>query len=270
MKKFTIYIFIMLFASTAAFAQSGTEETTENQSLTLSTEALPITKAAADSAYINEQYDTAIAIYEELLSKKGTAAEVYYNLGNAYFRVDNIAKAIINYERALLIKPNNSDYQANLAIAQAKIVDKYEAPNELFFITWGKWIVNIMQSNQWAVTSIIFFLTLLTGLGLLLIGKSGLMKRIGLIVSCVFVFLTPVTTYCAYYQKAKFQNRNAAIVVEPSIEVRSTPSESGTALFVIHQGKRVVIKDNTMSSWKEIKLENGEVGWLPTDAIEII
>ena len=80
----------------------------------------------------------------------------------------------------------------------------------------------------------------------------------------------PIFNYCSLYQKKKITNQDTAIVMEPSVTVRSTPSESGTSLFVIHEGKKVKITDNSMSSWKEIELENGEVGWLPTEAIEII
>ncbi len=271
MKKYTIYILMVLFCSMPVFAADDVTEAAVD-----AVDQLPrieadatITKAMADSAYIRNEYATAIQMYEALL-QQGTAAEVYYNLGNAYFKADNIAKAIVNYERALLLEPNNGDFKANLTIARAKIVDKYEAPTELFLVSWGKWIVNTMTSNQWAVLSMIIFVLFLGSLGTLILYKRGHIKRIALIVTVVMLVLTPITVFCASYQKTQYFTREAAIVIEPSVVVRSTPSESGTSLFVLHEGKRVEIKDNSMSSWKEIRLENGEVGWLPIEAIEVI
>lgn len=274
MKKFTIYILLILLCSTTAgIAANNAEHSDANDDKIEQTPAneavLPLTKAQADSAFIKQNYTEAIAIYEKLL-KQGVASEIYYNLGNAYFRTDNIAKAILNYERALLYAPNNGDYRANLAIARAKIVDKYEPTSELFFITWGKWITNLMTSNQWAVCTMLLFIIALMGIGLLLLSKIGKIKRIGLITACITLVLTLVSGYCAYIQKSVYINRDAAIVIEPSIEVKSTPSESGTTLFVLHEGKRVTIKDDSMSSWKEIELENGKVGWLPIGALEKI
>lgn len=265
MKRFTTYILIMLLCSAGLMAADNVAETDGN----VTEVNVPITKALGDSAYINHEYAEAINIYEELL-KGGTSADIYYNLGNAYFRTDNIAKAIVNYERALLLKPNNADFKANLAIARAKIVDKFEPAAELFFVSWGKWLVNQLNSNQWAIFSMILFVGFLVSLGFLILSKVGHIKRIGLIVAAATIILVPVTSFCAYYQKASYLNRDAAIVIEPSVTVRSTPSESGTSLFVVHEGKRVEIKDNSMSSWKEIKLENGEVGWVPVETIEVI
>ena len=95
------------------------------------------TKAEADSAYINNDYVKAIEIYEALL-QEGEAAELYYNLGNSYYKQGDIAKAILNYERAALLNPNNSDIQANLEIARAKTIDKVVPIPEIFFVAWTK------------------------------------------------------------------------------------------------------------------------------------
>lgn len=271
MKKYTIYILMLLFCSMPSFAADNVEDAAIDavEQLTSSEAEVTITKAMADSAYIRTEYTAAIQMYEALLTQ-GTAAEVYYNLGNAYFKSKDIAKAIVNYERALLLEPNNADFKANLTIARAKIVDKYEAPTELFLVSWGKWIVNTMTSNQWAVLSMIIFILFLVSLATLILYKRGNIKRIALITTVAMLLLTPITVFCASYQKTNYFTRDAAIVIEPSVVVRSTPSESGTSLFVLHEGKRVEIKDNSMSSWKEIRLENGEVGWLPIEAIEVI
>ena len=272
MKKIGLILSFIMLITFNIFAESNKKEALTDSIQTLENKSFAereISKAAADSAYRAEEYATAISIYEELL-EKGVSAEVYYNLGNSYYKKDNIAKAILNYERAVLLSPNNRDYKANLEIASAKKVDKDEFTPELFFVSWGKSIVNWMTSDQWAVTTIALFILFLITLGIFFLSKRTAIKKGGFIIAVLALVSVPITNYCASYQKKKITLKDTAIVMEPSVTVRSTPSESGTTLFVIHEGKKVKITDNSMNSWKEIELENGEVGWLPTEAIEII
>ena len=122
-----------------------------------------VTKTEGDSAYIKEDYTAAIQIYEALL-KNGEAAEVYYNLGNSYYKIGEIAKAVLNYERALLLQPGNSDIRANLEVARAKTIDKVEAIPEVFFVSWIKSLINIMSVDAWATLGIISLILLIVGL----------------------------------------------------------------------------------------------------------
>ena len=118
------------------------------------------TKGMGDSAYIKGDYLTAIQVYESLL-QQGESAEIYYNLGNSYYKTDNIAHAILNYERALILQPDNADIRANLDIARSKTIDKVTPIPEVFFITWIHTLSNSMSSDKWAKTSIACFLLFL-------------------------------------------------------------------------------------------------------------
>ena len=100
-----------------------------------------VTKTEADKAYQEKKYQQAIKDYESLLHS-GVSASLYYNLGNAYYRTGNITKAILNYERAALLEPGNSDIRFNLQFACSKTIDRFSEPDEMFFITWYKAIVN--------------------------------------------------------------------------------------------------------------------------------
>lgn len=239
------------------------------QEATVAPEASNYTKIDADSAYVRENYAESIKIYEELL-KKGVSAEIYYNLGNSYYKSGNIAKAILNYERAVLFAPNNNDYKVNLEIASAKKIDKDEEVSDIFLNSWGRAIVNLMNSNQWAIFTIVFFLVFLVGLAGFILSKNSPIKRFSFVLAIGGLIVFPISNYCSGVQKDKILQQDAAIVMEPSVTVRSTPSETGTSLFVIHQGKKVKIKDNTMKAWVEIQLENGQVGWMKSSDLEII
>lgn len=228
-----------------------------------------VTKAQGDSAYMRNDYASAIQIYESLLTK-GEAAEIYYNLGNSYYKTDDIAKAILNYERALLLQPGNADVRANLEIARSKTIDKVVSVPDIFFVTWTKSLINCLSVDAWAKLGVAFFILLLVSFSLFFFSKQIVWKKSGFIAGIVFLIFVVLSNVFASEQKTELMNRNNAIILSPSVTVRSTPSESGTSLFVLHEGHKIEIKDNSMREWKEIRLEDGKVGWVPASAIEVI
>lgn len=277
MKK--ILFFILLLMSATCFGQDSlnidSKQTNEVDSIhagstTFSNNKLEdATKVEGDSAYIKEDYATAIQIYEALL-KNGEAAEVYYNLGNSYYKIGEIAKAVLNYERALLLQPGNGDVRANLEVARAKTIDKVEPIPEVFFVSWTKSLVNSMSVDAWARWGIISFILFIVALYFFIFSKQIKWKKLGFIAGILLLIITICANLFASEQKENLVNRDEAIVMNPSVTVRSTPSESGTSLFILHEGSKVSIKDNSMKEWKEIRLEDGKVGWVPASAIEVI
>ena len=228
-----------------------------------------VSKVAGDSAYVREDYATAVEIYEALL-REGEAAEVYYNLGNCYYKLDDIAHALLNYERALLLEPGNAEIRANLEIARAKTVDKENPIPEVFFVSWARSLVNALSIDAWAHTAIACFIVCLVGFALFFMSGRVQLKKVGFTAGVVLLVFTLVAHLAGVQQKRQLTDRRDAIVLTPSVTVRSTPSESGTSLFILHEGRKVEIKDDTMREWKEIKLEDGKVGWIPASCIEVI
>lgn len=250
----------MLTSSFSAFAQDEVVVTMNET----------ITKAQADSAYINNDFAGAIAIYEAILNAKGESADIYYNLGNSYYKMDNIAKAILNYEKALLLNPGDGDIRFNLELAQSKTVDKVIPMSEMFFATWTRSLINTLSEKGWSKMGIITFILTLLALGLYFFGKKIILKKIGFISAIVFFLVCVLANIFASVQKKEIMSHGNAIIMVPSITVKSTPNEGGTDLFILHEGRKVMIKDNTMKEWKEIQLEDGNAGWVPTNVIEII
>jgi len=228
------------------------------------------TKAQGDSAYIRNDFASAIQIYESLLNTKGEAAEIYYNLGNSYYKIGDMAKAILNYERALLLNPGDGDIRSNLEIARSKTVDKVDAVPQLFFVSWTNSLINCMGADAWAKCGIASFILFILGLYLFIFSKKVVLKKIGFIASITLLVIVVVSNIFASHQKDLLINRTNAIIMAPSVTIKSTPNESGTDLFIIHEGRKVSIKDNSMKEWKEIILEDGNVGWIKTADLEVI
>lgn len=274
-----IYLYLFALLPMMAFAQSA-EQVLSTDSLLVSTgegDAVATledavegaSKQAADSAYVAGDYHTAIRQYESLL-QGGVNAEVYYNLGNSYFKVDDIARAILNYERALLMSPGNGDIRANLEIARAKTVDKVVPQPELFFVNWYLSLRAVMSVDGWATVGILTFLIFLIGMGLYFFVTAIQLRKVGFYVAVVSVCLCLLSNLFAYQQKEIMQRHDKAIILVPSVTVRSTPSESGTGLFILHEGHKVSIKDDSMREWREIVIEDGKVGWVRLADIGII
>lgn len=273
MKKIFFIMLILLF-SEFVWGQEN-RDTVQSDTLSVIQDVIDLnnneaaTKGMGDSAYIKGDYLTAIQVYESLL-QQGESAEIYYNLGNSYYKSGDIAHAILNYERALLLQPENGDIRANLKIANAKTIDKITPIPEIFFITWIKSLINSLNIDTWAKLGIISFMLCLIGLGTFLYIKAIKWKKVGFIGGITLLIFAMICNIFAFQQKKNIMVRNNAIVLSPSITVRSTPSENGTSLFILHEGHKVEIKDGSMQEWKEIRLKDGKVGWLPASSIEII
>lgn len=267
-----VYVIVVsLVLTVAAWGQDSLQQAIPQDSISFSAakQVRNATKEEADSAYIQGDYAAAIQIYENLLLQ-GEAAEVYYNLGNAYYKADEVARAILNYERALLLQPGNGDIKANLEIARAKTIDKVVQVPDIFFIAWIKAAIHSLSLKAWAVLAISCFLLLLGGMLLFFISKRIVWKKAGFFTGIACAILTVVFNIFASYQRKELENRDKAIIVAPSVTVRSTPSERGTSLFILHEGHKVTIKDASMKEWNEIQLEDGKVGWVPVSSMEVI
>ena len=228
-----------------------------------------ITKAEADSAYVRGEYQQAIKDYEDLL-KQGASADLYYNLGNAYYRTENITRAVLNYERALLLSPGDRDIRFNLQIAQSKTIDKIVPESEMFFFTWYRSLVNLMSVDAWARTALVSLALVIVFLLVYLFSDRIWLRKIGFFGGISLFVLFVLSNVFAWQQKQNLLFRKGAIVTTPSVTVKSTPAQNGTDLFILHEGTKVTITDSSMKDWKEIRIADGKEGWIESKQVEEI
>ena len=226
-------------------------------------------KMQADDAYTRQQYQKSITLYRQLL-ERGSDADVYYNLGNAYYRTDSITRAIICYEHALLLRPGNSDIRYNLQMARERTIDKITPLNEMFFITWYRSLVNLFNADTWAI---IVQVSLALALLLLLLWRLSpivVWRKIGFFSALFFFVIALCSHLFAAEQNRRVRSHSGAVIVSTVVSVKSTPSQHGTELFLLHEGTKVDITDDSMKEWKAVRVADGKEGWLSTKSIERI
>ena len=228
------------------------------------------TLSDADSAYIQGDYLTAISIYESVIENQGVNATLYMNLGNCWLKRDEIAKAILYYERAYLLDPSDPDVRFNLELARTKTVDKVSPVNQLFIVVWFKKLLAVLDVNGWAVMTVILFALTMLLAGVFLFSKKSGIRKISFSFSAFFLLLSVLSFIFATTQMGNLKERDTAIIMSPSVTVKSTPTSAGTDLFIIHEGRKVKILDSSMKEWVEIRLEDGNTGWIPVNVMEII
>jgi tetratricopeptide (TPR) repeat protein len=214
-----------------------------------------------NDAYKKGLFDQAVKKYLRVVDTGYVSAELYFNLGNAYFKTNSIKEAILYYERAKLLNPGDKDIEYNLEMARSFTIDKIEAMPELFFISWIKWVRNLMSAEGWTKLNIItFILTLFLLLLYLLSGNLGL-KKIGFWVGVVVIIISAVSFTMAYRLKENQTAKNTAIIFTPSVTLKSSPADSGTNLFILHEGSKVEILDQ-VSDWRWVRIADGSRGWI--------
>lgn len=228
-----------------------------------------VTKQMADAEYAKGNYQTAIKYYNELL-KEGVSASLYYNLGNAYFRTQNITQAVIAYERAYKMQPGDKDIRFNLQFARSKTIDKITPESEMFFVTWYHSLVNFTSSDTWAKMSIAMFLLSLVLVIVYLFGSQMWMIKGGFYGSVVCFIVFIATAFLSWQQKCVSQNHDGAVIVASSVTVKKTPSGSSANEMILHEGTRVDITDRSMKGWLGVRLTDGREGWLLKNQVEEI
>jgi len=225
-------------------------------------------KDSAASWYQQAQYFDAIDAWESILETEGASAELYYNLGNAYFKLEATGKSILFYEKAALLAPEDDDIQHNLDIAHDQIVDRVEAIPDLFFVVWLNGLNRWISGTTWGIISIILFLSVL-GLSLWRLFRLKIRGNKLLNYTVIsLLFFSGITLLLALRADKMTKLNNQAIIMEDAL-VKSAPAETETNLFEIHEGLKVEIRDS-VNRFYEIRLSDGKVGWIKAAKLEKI
>lgn len=224
---------------------------------------------SANTAYSKNKFDAAIKHYDQIIANGYESPEVYYNLGNAHYKSSRIALAILNYERAKKLSPADEDINYNLKMANAKLVDKIESLPQLFITDWWNSFILSLSERNWSIIFIAFIWIGFAGLLIYFLTKNRSTKQLGFII-CVAAFAFSLFfLFVARKSNQISMSRNEAIILTSSVSIKGSPSEQGTNLFILHEGTKVHL-EQTNGDWLEVKIPNGNRGWIKSADLVII
>ncbi len=250
--KLRLFLFITLILTGSLFSQD-----------------VKVLLQQGNEAFQNKNYTEAVKKYEQVLEIGFESPGLYYNLGNSYFRINEIGRAVLNYERALKLEPTDEDAQYNLRIAKARTVDKIQDVPKLFFVEWWINIVTALSVSEWAKVALFIYLILLITIGIFFLIRRRNVQKISFF-SGSAVFMILVVSLIFLFARLNYDaSTDYGVLLKSAESAKISPDENSGDVFVIHEGMKFEIED-TLSDWTKIKLPDGKVGWLPKDSFEII
>ncbi|MGC1391124.1 MAG: SH3 domain-containing protein [Bacteroidales bacterium] len=247
-----ILLFVSLFINTAA--SQGSNKDKYYQGVTFFTAG---------------SYKEALQVWTDIYNTGYRSANLDYSMGNAYFKLNNIPLAILFYERAYLLKPTDEDINYNLQVARTLIVDRFQEIPELFFIKWYNFVSLSLKTNTWAKISIVSFIIFLLLLSLYIYSQRHRYKVIGFWLAIAFIILSLTSFAFTARNKSLVYDSHKAIISSPVVSGKSSPDKSGNDIFVLHEGTKVTVEDE-VGEWTEIRLSDGNKGWIPLNSNIII
>ncbi len=223
----------------------------------------------AATAYINEDFDAAISIYNTIAEQGLLSEKLYFNMGNTYYKQGDIAKAILYYQRARKLSPTDDDVLYNLKVAQAQTKDRIEQIPEFFLKSWNHSLESLLGCTGWTVLSLIAIALLFTAVIVFLLSSDVRARKVGFAVAIISFALAIISTLYASSQRNYMLDDSGAVVMSRTLSVKSSPDKSATDLFVLHEGTTLKIKQR-MGDWCNITIADGKEGWVESKRIEVI
>lgn len=219
--------------------------------------------------YNEGKFQEAIDAYETILASKEHSAALYYNLGNAHYKLNHIAPSIYYYEKALLLNPGDKDVLNNISFARNMAIDVIEPLPPTGLSKLIERSIGRLSYHSWAILSIIGVF-LFTGLFLTYYFLyEQRFKRIAFISSFLFLGLSIFTVSMAFHEYNTIKNNRPAIVFSEEVNVNAEPNNRSETVFTLHEGTKVQV-DKSYNDWKKIRLADGKIGWLPGSEIKEI
>lgn len=216
--------------------------------------------------YQDKEFRAALDKYQEVLDQGYESTALYYNIGNAYFKSNQVAKAILYYERALQLSPYDDDVKQNLKIAKEGTIDRFETVPQPLVRTAYLTILTALTPGSWGIVGVTCVLLFLAGTFMYLFTS---IRRPGFVVGVAALLLGALSISLAFGHQTYLQNNRPAVITATSSYVKSGPSDKAEDVFILHEGTSAVVTED-YEGWKKIKLPDGKVGWIESgDLVEV-
>jgi tetratricopeptide (TPR) repeat protein len=225
--------------------------------------------SSANKAYTDGLFTNALELYKQVLKDGYESPELYYNIGNVYYKMNDFTSAILYYERAKKLDPGNEDIEYNLKVANSRIADKIEPIPEMFYRRWYASLTRQFSADTWAKAGIMAFIFFLVLASFYVISRILFLRKLGFWLGIILLLLSVFSFLFAWQNFRSAKNQTEAIIFTPTVIIKSSPDDKSIDLFVLHEGTKVQLLDQ-IGNWYEIKIANGSIGWLPSASVERI
>lgn len=272
---FTILFFLSLSVVTslaqtdAQTAQANVDNTEQAQPAESVSDNTDDLWQRANTAYNSGDYAQAEACYTRILEQGLYSASLYYNLANAHFKQNELGKALLYYNRALRLRPNDEDIRHNLEYAKQSTKDSIEEIPEFFLKTWIKSLRGALSCTTWSILSLVMLATALAFGLIYMLAQRLSLRKTGFYLMAIAALLFIITTAFAWSERNMLIKRSEAIVMDSAVSIKSSPDRSATELFVLHEGTKVTIGE-AIDGWAEVRIADGRKGWIEDERIERI
>ena len=223
----------------------------------------------ANELYQEGEYEMALNVYREITGEGVESPGLYYNMGNAAYRSNSIGYAILYFEKTLKLDPSHDDARHNLEFVSRYRLDTFEQVPELFLTSWSRVLVRSLSESTWSILALILFVVFLGSILIYLFSQRLPLKKMGFIIALFGLLLFVISLSSALSSHKNIIQPEAGIILSPSVVVRSSPSDSGTELFILHEGTKVKINEE-VSGWHNIRVIDGREGWIGSADFESI
>lgn len=233
----------------------------------------------ADEAYMNDKFEEALELYLRVADENGSSSQLYYNIGNTYYRMGELGKSILYYRRALKLDPTNQDARANLTFVEEKTIDRQDE-NKTLSQKVAESVIFSMTPNGWSVTALILFVVLLGCIGAYVLIDDVKFRKLSFFGGIVVLVLDVLVLIVAFKSSALVRDNREAIVIEPMVQLSTVPrlpKDKSEQAFTLHEGAHLEIidslsvpSDSLNPKWLEIKVDDVHRAWLPAKTVERI
>lgn len=223
----------------------------------------------ASVAYSSGNYELALDLYKEITNTNNESPELYYNMGNSAYRSNKLGYAVLYYKKALKLNPSFEEAEKNLAYVSIFKEDQLESVPEFFLGSWIRSLFSLFSLGTWSILALAMFAILLFGTITYIFAPNLGVKKMGFFSGILGLLLFIMSISGAIHRNKEIVKSDQAVIIAPSVLVKSTPSNSGTDLFVLHEGTDIVI-DESVGEWTEIRISDGRIGWILSESLEII
>ncbi len=223
----------------------------------------------ANAHYEGGEYEAALDAYGQLIASGYESSDLYYNMGNAAFRSNSIGLSILYYEKALKLEPGNQDAAHNLEYVKQYRVDAFDSIPVFFLKNWIRAFVHLLSERSWSLAALLLFSLFFICVLLYLFSRRMVLKKAGFFIGLAVLLLFGLSLASAVSAHRQIVRPVEAVIIEPSVTVRSTPDHSGTELFILHEGTKVT-SGEMVSGWQNIRVADGREGWVVQNHIASI